>query len=234
LSDDPQFHVLGMLGFFLIIGFAWLSSTWVSSVLFRADAIDDAQFAMYSVVSNLRGYSVKFSATTDDLVEEIATLGQEIAAVGDQDTKEKLERWFSPASKSANRVHQISMDIEHSFQSDRLGGLYQKYGDKYLTTIPNLITPAFAQTSRAQQPPRSSSTNVTPDLRRMYEETAQKRDKIQLFQNGFYVLAGLGSVLLITLVVVPHPTKQTLAEIAKMYVPALISSWGTFMAGISI
>jgi hypothetical protein len=51
LSVDPRFHILGLLGLLLIFGFAWLSSSFVSSVLSRADAIDDAQFAMYSLIS---------------------------------------------------------------------------------------------------------------------------------------------------------------------------------------
>jgi hypothetical protein len=125
-----------------------------------------------------------------------------------------------------NRVDQITNDVARKIRET---GLDTTRHTK-LAKAENLLSGLWVNEARAQSKQKDTKNfDQGQHVRTMYEQTYQKRDKIALIQNIYYALCFLGALLIVGSVF-----KDALVELVKMYVPAILASWVTFIGTLTL
>jgi hypothetical protein len=222
-----------LIGLVLIIAFAFLSwAIIIPNAINRAQDDRDTLEAALTAISNAKEQSTALSRASSDLQAEVASLGSAINAIPDTNVKSTLQREFGPVSENARRIDAMAAAIAGAYQ--RFGSATGPY-PRYAMRI-NLWSAVFEE-ARAGQKGKGGGgqpSNSSIDLRKKYEDTVQQQQKIKLFEHTFYGLAALGVLILLAAILAPAAAATKCAETAKIYLPALLSSWATFMATISI
>jgi hypothetical protein len=188
-----------------------------------------------NTISGLREQSSILSQAGSDLQKKVEALGSAIDATTDPAAKSALQREFRPVLESSQRVNEIAAGVAGA--SQRLGELPDRL--PHYAALFSPLTIIFPD-AKAQQPRKTgksghaSQKGAATSLREKYEDTVQQQQKIVFFQNTFYALGGLGLVIILATVFGPAATRTTFVEIVKIYLPSLLSSWGTFMAAVSL
>jgi hypothetical protein len=218
----------------LLAGFALLSATMViPNAINKAQDDRETLEATLKTISDAKERSAALSQASSDLQAGIASLGSAIEAINDPSVKSILQREFRPVSESARRVDAIAASISRAYQ--RFGSMTER-SPRYAVRIDlfDAIVPAARADQKKPGKGGGQQSSASIDLRKKYEDTVQQEQKIRLFERTFYGLGGLGVILIFATIFGPADTRTTSVEIAKIYLPSLLSSWGTFMAAISI
>jgi len=218
----------------LLAGLALLSAIVViPNAINKAQDDRDTLEATLNTISGAKERSAQLALANSDLQAGMASLGAAIESISDPNVKNTLQREFGPVSASARRIDAIAASI---------AGTYQRFGSatgrspRFAQGINlfNAIVPAAKAEQKRGGKGGGQQGNASIDLRKKYEDTVQQEQKIRLFERTFYGLGGLGVIVIFAALFGPAATRGTFVEIVKIYLPSLLSSWGTFMAAISI
>lgn len=218
----------------LLAGFALLSAIMViPNAINKVQDDRDTLEATLKTISGAKERSAALALANSDLQAGIASLGSAIAAISDPNVKGTIQREFGPVSASARRIDAIAASISETYQ--RFGSATER-SPRYAQGIDlfNAIVPAARAAQKGGGKGGGQQSNASIDLRKKYEDTVQQEQKIRLFERTFYGLGGLGVIVIFATLFGPAATRGTFVEIVKIYLPSLLSSWGTFMAAISI